>query len=66
MVEDGKIKKFVVTEPGSGYCTPPQITVKGFEKVPLEAKLKLVTDLKKNGGIESIEVAKKKLTRKRP
>jgi hypothetical protein len=66
IVDGGKIKKFVVTDPGSGYCTPPQVTVKGFEKVPLEAKLKLVTDLKKNGGIESIEVASAKSPTKRP
>jgi hypothetical protein len=56
IVEDGKIKKFVITDPGSGYSSPPKVSVKGFEKVPLEAKLKLVTDLKKNGGVESVEL----------
>jgi len=66
VVEDGKIKKIVVTEPGAGYSSPPKATVKGFEKVPLEAKVKFVTDLKKNGGIESIEVAHEKSTAKRP
>ena len=66
VVEDGKIKMVVVTEPGSGYSSPPKVAVKGFEKVPLEAKLKLVTDLKKNGGIESIEVANEKSADKRP
>lgn len=65
VVEDGKIKKVVVTEPGSGYSSPPKVTVKGFEKLPLAAKLKLVTDLKKNGGIESIELAHEK-SAKRP
>jgi hypothetical protein len=64
VVEDGKIKKVVVTDPGSGYSTPPKVTAKGLEKVPLEAKLKLVTDLKKNGSIESIDVAKEKSTAK--
>jgi hypothetical protein len=66
VVEDGKIKKVVVTEPGSGYSSPPKATVKGFEKVRLEAKVKFVTDLKKNGGIESIEMASEKSTDKRP
>jgi hypothetical protein len=56
IVEDGKIKKFVITDPGAGYSSPPKVSVKGFEKVPLEAKLKLDTDLKKNGGIASIEL----------
>jgi hypothetical protein len=66
VVRDGKIEKFVVTEPGSGYSSPPKVTLKGFEKMPLEATLKLVKDLKKNGGIESIEVAKEKSADKRP
>jgi hypothetical protein len=57
LVEDGKIKKIVVNDPGSGYSSPPKVSVKGFEKVPLEVKLKLDTDLKKNGGIASIDVA---------
>jgi hypothetical protein len=60
VVEDGKIKKLVVTEPGAGYSSPPKVTVKGFEKVRLEAKVKFETDLKKNGGIESIDLAKEK------
>ena len=64
VVEDGKIKKVVVTEPGAGYSSSPKATVKGLEKVQLETKVKFVTDLKKNGGIESIEVAHEKATDK--
>jgi hypothetical protein len=66
VVEGDKIKKVVVTDPGSGYCSPPKVTVKGFENVLFEAKLKLVTDLKKNGGVEGVELAKEKPTGKRP
>lgn len=65
-IEGGRIKKIVVTDPGSGYCTPPKMTVKGFENVRLEAKLKLVKDLKKNGGIDSIEILKEKPADQRP
>ncbi len=60
VVEDGKIKKVVITDPGSGYCTPPKVTVKGFEKVRLEAKIHYDKNLKKNGGIASVELATKK------
>lgn len=60
VVDAGKIKKIVVTEPGSGYNTPPMVTVKGFEKVQLESVLHFDTDLKKNGGIEAVEVARKR------
>ena len=55
VVEDGTITKVVVTEPGAGYSSPPKVTVKGFEKVRLESQLGFETDLKKNGGIVSIE-----------
>ncbi|HEX5470768.1 MAG TPA: hypothetical protein VFW73_02725 [Lacipirellulaceae bacterium] len=54
VVDDGKIKKIVITEPGSGYSSPPKAMVKGFEKVRLNVKLAFGTDLKKNGRVESI------------
>jgi hypothetical protein len=56
VVDDGKIKKIVVTEPGSGYSSPPQAVAKGFEKVRLDVKLAFGTDLKKNGRITSIDI----------
>lgn len=58
VVVDGKIKSIVVDEPGSGYCNPPEVTVKGFESVPLKVTLHFDTDMKKNGSIASIEVVK--------
>jgi hypothetical protein len=57
IVDGGKIKRIVVTESGSGYCTPPTATVEGMETVPLVVNLHLDKDLTKNGGIESITVA---------
>jgi len=56
VVEDGKIKRIVVTNPGSGYCTPPQVKVAGIDGVEFKVKLDLTTDLKKNGAIASVEV----------
>src|SRR5262249_32645502 len=58
VVEDGKIKQIVVTEPGSGYSTAPTATVTGMEKTPLEVAVHFDKDLKKNGSISAIEVAK--------
>jgi len=57
VIEDGKIKKIVVTKPGAGYSSPPKVTVKGFEKVPLVATVEYVKELKKNGAIKTIEIA---------
>jgi hypothetical protein len=52
VVEDNKITKIVVTQPGAGYSSPPKVSVKGVDKVRLRAKLNFTTDLKKNGGVE--------------
>src|SRR5580704_7478757 len=30
IVENGKIKRIVVTDPGLGYCSPPDVRVEGF------------------------------------
>lgn len=60
IIEDGKVKRIVVTEPGAGYSSPPKITIPGMEKVELEVKLQFEKDLKKNGGIKSIEVVSPK------
>lgn len=60
IVENGKIKRIVVSEPGSGYCSPPEVKVKGFDKLELKATLKFSDDLKKNGAIASVEVGSAK------
>lgn len=57
LVEDGKIKEIVVTEPGSGYSSLPNATLQGMEKVPLKVTLQLGKDFKTNGIIKSIEIA---------
>ena len=56
VVEDGKVKRIVVTDPGSGYSTPPKATVQGMDNVQLKVTVQFGKDLKKNGGIGSIEV----------
>ena len=57
VVENGKIKRIVVTEPGSGYSSPPQATVQGMETTTLKVTLHFDKDLKKNGSVERIEIA---------
>jgi hypothetical protein len=61
VVVDGKIKKIVVTEPGSGYCNPPQATIESMDDVSLTVTLHLDTNLERNGGIEAVEVAQPKV-----
>jgi hypothetical protein len=56
VVEAGRLKRIVVTEPGSGYSSPPDVRVEGVKGVALKATLHFDKDLKKNGGIAAIEI----------
>jgi hypothetical protein len=66
VVVNGKIRSIVVTEPGSGYCNPPEATVQGLENVTLKVMLHFDVDLRKNGGVASVEVAKASTSRNAP
>jgi hypothetical protein len=57
VIEDGKVTKIVVSEPGSGYCSPPKATIEGM-KVDLKVTLQFDKDMTKNGAVKSIDVAK--------
>jgi hypothetical protein len=56
IVDEGKIKEIVVTEPGSGYSSMPTATVKGYEKTQLVTRVNFDTDLRKNGQVTSVEL----------
>ncbi len=58
IIEDGKVKEIVVTEPGSGYSSVPTVSVEGIDKVTFKVTLKFGKDLKKNGAVETIEVVR--------
>jgi hypothetical protein len=57
VVTDGRVTQIVVTDPGSGYSSPPVATIQGHDETQLDVKLLFDKDLKKNGGIKSIEVS---------
>jgi len=56
VVEEGKITRIVIIEPGAGYSSPPKVTIEGFEKVQLKATVHFEKNLKKNGAISGVEV----------
>lgn len=56
VVEDGTVKKVVLTEAGSGYSSLPKVTIQGMEGVTLKATLHFDKELKKNGSVESVGV----------
>lgn len=57
VVEDGKVVKVVVTDPGHGYCNPPTAMIQGMDNVALKVTLGYGTEFTKNGAIEKIEIA---------
>lgn len=55
---DGVITNIVITNPGFGYSSPPDITINGMPEVQLKAELHFDTDLKRNGSVKSVVVKK--------
>ena len=56
VLEDGKVKRVVVTDPGSGYSSAPKAMVQGMDKLELKVTIQFHKDFKKNGSIRSIDV----------
>lgn len=55
-LEDGKVARIVVTDPGSGYSTAPTAMIQGMEKLKLKVTIQFDKEFKKNGSISSIEI----------
>jgi hypothetical protein len=56
VLEDGKIKRIMVTEPGSGYTTTPTAMVEGMDQVKLNVAVEFSKDMSKNGSVRSVAV----------
>jgi hypothetical protein len=54
VVENGAITRFEISSAGSGYSSPPTVTVRGFQDLKAEAKLSFSKEFDSNGSIESI------------
>lgn len=57
VIADGKLTRLVITDPGSGYNTPPDVTIAGVDGIRVRAALTFSKDLKKNGGVAAVERA---------
>jgi len=55
LLDDGKVKKLVISDPGAGYNTPPIVTIDNMESVRLKATLSFDKDLGKNGAVALVE-----------
>jgi hypothetical protein len=55
VLRDGKVLSVVVTEGGSGYSSPPSVSIPGHPEIALEATVVYGTELKKNGALASVK-----------
>jgi hypothetical protein len=58
MIKEGTVASVVITHPGSGYNSPPTISLPGHPELAFEANLVFDRDVKKNGSISSITPAR--------
>lgn len=56
IINDGKVTGFEITDPGSGFSTPPAVKVDGYENVNVEVTIEFSTDFRKNGRVTAISV----------
>src|SRR3954469_5658474 len=57
MVRNGVVTGITITEAGSGYSSPPKVTIAGMDKLELKATLAFGTDFTKNGSVTQVAVA---------
>jgi len=53
-VRDGVVSGFTILDPGSGYSSPPKVSVAGMADVKAEVKLAFGADFKRNGSVQAI------------
>jgi hypothetical protein len=56
LVREGKITGFVVTNGGSGYTSPPTVTVRDFDGATAKVELSFSKQFAKNGSVASIKL----------
>jgi hypothetical protein len=56
-IQNGVVTGFIVTNPGSGYSSPPSVSIPGMPGLKVTVTLSYDTDFKKNGAIKEIKLA---------
>ena len=58
-IEDGKITGFVITTGGSGYNSPPRVSVEGMPGITARATLAFSKDFKANGRVAAVTLVER-------
>jgi hypothetical protein len=56
-VHKGAVTGFTITNPGSGYSSPPEVSLPGMARLKITAAISFNTDFNKNGSIKAITVS---------
>jgi hypothetical protein len=57
-IEGGTVARIVITRPGSGYSSPPTVTIAEMPGLSLSAHLAFTSNLAENGSIKDIGIQK--------
>lgn len=58
ILKDGNVTGFKITNPGSGYMTPPTVSVVDHEDIQVKATLEFTDNFQTNGSIKSLTIVK--------
>lgn len=56
VIKDGKVTGFKITSPGSGFTTPPRVSVAGYPDLKVTATLNFSRNFQQNGSIKTLTV----------
>lgn len=56
IIQDGNVTGFKIMNPGSGYTTPPLVTITGHEGVQVKATLEFSKNFQTNGSLKSLTI----------
>jgi hypothetical protein len=57
-VKNGVVDSITISDAGSGYSSPPKISVPGHQEIALKSTLSFSRDLKSNGSVKAISFEK--------
>jgi hypothetical protein len=55
-MRNGEVVSVTITDPGSGYSSPPRISIAGIDQAKMKAVLSFGTDMAKNGSIKEVKL----------
>jgi hypothetical protein len=58
LIRNGKITRFIITDAGAGYSSPPTVSIQELPTTKAKCELLFDKNLEKNGGIASITLDK--------